>query len=256
MTPRRAVLRFLAAPPAITLVTALAVIVAVAAPAALLPVPAALAAPPAQPTPGPHDATSHHSFSGVDQWVKVFDDPKRADWQKPDEVVKALGLKPGMIVADLGAGTGYFERPLSKAVAPGGIVLAVDTDTDMVRHLADRTRLEGTTNVIPVLADPDQPFLPAGRVDRVLIVDTYHHIDDRLHYFGRMKESMAPGGRVAIVDFHKRPMPVGPPLQHKLPREFVLDEMKQAGWTLAGEETFLPYQYLLLFAPAKGREGT
>jgi ubiquinone/menaquinone biosynthesis C-methylase UbiE len=249
MTRRRAVPRFPATALTVFLAAALAVV------AALLPVPAALAAPPAQPTPGPHDATSRHSFSGVDQWVKIFDDPKRADWQKPEEVVKALGLKPGMIVADLGAGTGYFERPLSKAVAPGGIVLAVDTDTEMVRHLADRTRLEATKNVIPVLADPDQPFLPAGRVDLVLIVDTYHHIDDRLHYFRRMKESMAPGGRVAIVDFHKRPMPVGPPLEHKLPREFVLDEMKQAGWTLAGEETFLPYQYLLVFAPAAGRQG-
>ena len=104
--------------------------------------------------------------------------------------------------------------------------------------------------MLPVLASPDDPFLPRGRVDRVLIVDTYHHIDDRLGYFRRMKEALAPGGRVAIVDFHKRPLPVGPPPEHKLSREFVIGEMRQAGWVLSREETFLPYQYFLLFEPA------
>jgi cyclopropane fatty-acyl-phospholipid synthase-like methyltransferase len=86
-------------------------------------------------------------------------------------------------------------------------------------------------------------------VDRVLIVDAYHHVDDRLDYFGRMKEALAPRGRVAIIDFHKRPLPIGPGLEHKLSREFVLEEMQEAGWVLADEKTFLPYQYFLIFAP-------
>jgi SAM-dependent methyltransferase len=200
--------------------------------------------------PGPHDATARHPFTDLDKWVAIFDDPKRDEWQKPAETAAALGLRPGAIVADLGAGTGYFSRYLSKAVSPGGIVLAVDTEPKMVAHIGARVRKEGTANVVPVLAVPDDPFLPAGRVDRVLIVDTYHHIDGRLGYFDRIKRSLAPDGRVAIVDFHKRPLPVGPPLEHKLAREFVIDEMRQAGWSLADEKTFLPYQYFLLFEPA------
>jgi len=204
-------------------------------------------APPALESP--HDATGHQPFSDVDKWAKIFDDPKRDEWQKPQETVAALGLKPGQIVADLGAGTGYFERHLSRVVAPGGIILAIDPEPEMVRHLALRAMKEQTPNVVPVLALPDEPFLPPGRVDCVLIVDTYHHIDDRLNYFRRMKGALAPGGRVVIIDFHKRPLPVGPPPPHKLAREFVLDEMKQAGWTLAGEKTILPYHYFLIFQP-------
>jgi predicted methyltransferase len=204
----------------------------------------------AREEPHSHDATAHHPFTHVDQWVRVFDDPTRDRWQKPEEITASLRLAPGMVVADLGAGTGYFTAYLSKAVGPRGLVLAIDTEAEMVRHLGARARQEKTTNVLPILAAPDDPFLPQGRVDRVLVVDTYHHIDDRLNYFRRMREALSAKGLVAIVDFHKRPLPVGPPVEHKLDREFVVQEMRQAGWELAEEKTFLPYQYFLLFAPA------
>lgn len=205
---------------------------------------------PAACAEGEDDATSHHPFDDPEKWAKLFDDPARDAWQKPGETVAALGIRPGMIVADIGAGTGYFEAYLSRAVGPGGLVLAIDPEPKMVQHLGRRARKDGLTNVLPVLGSTDEPFLPKGRVDRVLIADTYHHIDDRLAYFGRMREALAPGGQVAVVDFHKRPLPVGPPPEHKLSREHVLDEMRRAGWRLADEKTFLPYQYLLVFEPA------
>jgi ubiquinone/menaquinone biosynthesis C-methylase UbiE len=210
------------------------------------------AAPPAR---GSDDATSHHPFDETEKWAKVFDDPARDAWQKPAETVAALGLRPGMIAADLGAGTGYFESYLSRAVGAGGLVLAIDPEPKMVQYLGQRARREGLTNVVPVLGLNDDPFLPKGRVDRVLIADTYHHIDDRLEYFGRMREVLAPGGTVAVVDFHKRPLPVGPPPAHKLAREQVVDEMQKAGWRLADEKTFLPHQYFLIFAPAAPAAG-
>lgn len=203
----------------------------------------------AQSPEAPHDATSHQSFTDVEKWKRILDDPKRDEWQKPQQVVEALGLGPGNIVADLGAGTGYLERYLSKAVAPGGIVLAIDTEPEMVRQLGQRALKEGTANVVPVLALPQEPFLPPGRADRVLIVDTFHHIDDRIRYVRRLADALAPGGSVVIIDFHKRPLPVGPPPQHKLARDFVVDEMKQAGFRLADEKTFLPYHYFLFFQP-------
>jgi ubiquinone/menaquinone biosynthesis C-methylase UbiE len=198
---------------------------------------------------GSHDATMHHAFTDAEGWSKVFDAADRDDWQKPADVVAGLAIRPGMIVADLGAGTGYFESRLSSAVGPAGLVLAIDPEPDMVKHLGGRARKDGLGNVLPVLGLPDEPFLPRGRVDRVLIVDTYHHIDDRLAYFGRMRDALAPGGRIAVVDFHKRPLPVGPPPEHKLEREFVVNEMTQAGWRLADEKTSLPYQYFLIFEP-------
>jgi ubiquinone/menaquinone biosynthesis C-methylase UbiE len=214
---------------------------------------AASSAAAATATEGPasDDATTHHPFNDPEKWAKVFDDPGRDEWQKPGEVVKALGLKPGMTAADLGAGTGYFMAALSQAAGSGGVVLEIDTEPEMVGYLAKRAKKEALLNVVPVLALYEEPFLPKGRVDRVLIVDTYHHIDDRRAYFTRMRQALAPGGRVAVVDFHKRPLPVGPPPEHKLEREVVVHEMEQAGYRLADEPTFLPYQYFLIFAPAQ-----
>lgn len=199
---------------------------------------------------GAHDATARHSFEDVEHWTRVFDDPARDAWQKPAEMVAALGLAPGATVADVGAGTGYFSRHLSQAVGASGAVLAADTEPALVEHMRRRAEQEGLANVVPILASADNPRLPAAASDVVLIVDTWHHIDDRVKYARRLAAALKPGGRVAIVDFQKRELPVGPPLDHKLAREQVIDEMTQAGYRLAGEPDLLPYQYVLLFTPA------
>jgi ubiquinone/menaquinone biosynthesis C-methylase UbiE len=196
---------------------------------------------------GDHDATSHQSFADVDHWTKVFDDPGRAAWQKPEEVVRALGLRPRMTVADLGAGTGYFSRHLSAAVGPDGAVFAVDPEPKMLERLRARAEAERTANVVPVLASLDDPRLPAGAVDVVLVADAYHHVDDRIAYFTRLRRVLRPGGRIAVVDWQKRDLPVGPPLEHKLAREVVVEEMTSAGYALVAEPDFLPYQYFLIF---------
>jgi ubiquinone/menaquinone biosynthesis C-methylase UbiE len=195
------------------------------------------------------DATSHRRFDDPAYWSKVFDDPGRAAWQKPEELVAALGLRPGQCVADLGAGTGYFSRLLSAAVGPTGTVLAVDPEPNLVAHLRERAEREGSANVVPVLASLDNPRLPAGLVDVVLIVDTFHHIDDRVAYFRRLRQALRPPGRIAIVDWQKRELPVGPEMDHKLAREQVVREMETAGYRLVEEPSILPYQYFLIFQP-------
>jgi SAM-dependent methyltransferase len=195
----------------------------------------------------PYRATTHRSFADVEHWTTVFDDPARDAWQKPKEVVRALGIAPGMRVADLGAGTGYFLGVLSAAVGPTGSVFAVDREPRMVEHLRARAEREGIRNVVPVLASRDDPRLPPGVVDLILVVDTFHHIDERLGYLRAMRRFLSPAGRVAIIDWHERPLPVGPPPEHKLAREQVVREMEDAGWALAGEPDLLPYQYLLIF---------
>lgn len=194
------------------------------------------------------DATSHHPFDNAAYWASVFDDPKRDAWQKPDAIVDALALRPGMWVADLGAGTGYFSKRLSRAVAPG-TVFAVETEPNLITYLRERAEREGTGNVTPVLASVNNPRLPPAALDLILIVDTYHHIDDRLVYFRKLLDVMKPGGRVAIIDWHKRPIPEGPPMDHKLAREQVLDEMQRCGWRLLSEPAVLENQYFLLFTP-------
>ena len=209
----------------------------------------AAAHPTAAETPPDDQATSHHSFENVAQWTKVFDDPARDQWQKPQALVDALKLRPGMHVADLGAGTGYFSRYLAAAVGTQGTVFAVDTEPNLVARLRERAEQETTPNVVPILASPNNPRLPAASIDVVLVVDTYHHIDGRRDYFRKLQSCLARDGRVAIVDWQQRDLPIGPPASHKLAREKVVEEMTAAGYALVGEPTVLPYQYFLIFQP-------
>ena len=190
----------------------------------------------------PH--THRHDFSGAEQWSKYFDDPERDRWQKPHEVIRALGLPPDAVVADVGAGTGYFAVRLAH-MTPRGRVFAVDIEPDMVKYLAERARRENLRNLEAVLGRPDDPRLPA-KVDRVLVVDTYHHIEARSTYFGRLRGDLKPGAEVAIIDFAPE-SPVGPPPASRVPRQRVVDEMQRAGYALSAEHTFLPNQYFLVF---------
>jgi ubiquinone/menaquinone biosynthesis C-methylase UbiE len=165
--------------------------------------------------------------------------------------VAALGLARGSVVADLGAGTGYQSSRQAAAVGPEGTVLAVETEPNLVVHLRARAEREKTPNVVPVLASPAEARLPVGLVDLILVVDTYHHFDDRRTYLRALRRFLRPSGRVAIVDWQKRELPVGPAMDHKLPREQVLEEMRASGYRLAAEHTMLPYQYFLVFAQAE-----
>jgi ubiquinone/menaquinone biosynthesis C-methylase UbiE len=204
------------------------------------------------PDPHTHDATARHPFDDIKKWVGVFDDPGRDKWQKPEQVVRALGLKPGQRVADIGAGTGYFNRHLARAVGRGGKVYAIDIEPQMVEHMIQRAERENTPQVEPILGAPGDPRLPTDGVDLVLIVDTYHHIDSRVRYLKRLAHRLRQGGRVAIVDFEKRELPVGPPLEHKLARDEVVAEFVEAGYSLREEPGGLPYQYFLVFGPGRG----
>ncbi|MET0404877.1 MAG: class I SAM-dependent methyltransferase, partial [Cystobacter sp.] len=162
--------------------------------------------------PGPH-AGHHaggmpHRFENAEEWAKRFEEPGREAWQKPDEVVKALGLAPDARVADIGSGTGYFAVRLARAV-PQGHVYGVDIEPDMARYLGERARREGLGNLTPVLASAEDAKLPEP-VDVALIVDTYHHLGERVAWFKRLGEKLRPGARVAIIDF-RQDSALGPP---------------------------------------------
>ena len=192
--------------------------------------------------------THEHSFGGAEQWAQIFDDPKRDAWQKPHEVIQALALKPDAVVADIGSGTGYFSARFAHMV-PKGRVYGVDTEPDMVKYLAERAKREGLKNVIAVAGTPGDPRLPE-KADLVILVDVFHHVEDRERYFRKLSESLKPGGRVAIIDF-RMDSPDGPPKSARIAPDRVKTELKGAGYALVQEHTFLPNQYFLVFRPAK-----
>jgi SAM-dependent methyltransferase len=193
-------------------------------------------------------AVEHHEhrFSGAERWAAIFDDPARDEWQKPDEVVRALKLAPEAAVADIGAGTGYFATRLARAL-PRGRVYGVDAEPDMVHYLEERAQRENLVNLTPLLARPDDPAIPS-RVDVVIMVDTYHHIPERERYFQLLQKSFRTGGRLAIIDFTLE-SPVGPPVRSRIPAGRVKQEMARAGYRLLEEHKFLPNQYFLIFRP-------
>jgi len=190
----------------------------------------------------------HRHFEDADRWSQVFDDPARDVWQKPAEVVRALALPPDASVADIGAGTGYFSVRLARAV-PQGRVYAVDIAPTMVKHLEARAQREKLANLVARQGSPDDPQLPQP-VDLVVLVDTYHHIGDRETYFRRLRESLARTGRLAIIDF--RPDSPAGPRQGRVAPDAVKAELARAGYRLAAEHDFLPYQYFLVFTPSGG----
>jgi SAM-dependent methyltransferase len=192
----------------------------------------------------PH--THQHQFKDAEKWAHVFDDPKRDAWQKPHEVIRALKLSPDAVVADVGAGTGYFSARLA-TMLPNGRVYAVDVEPDMVKHLAERAQREGRKNMQAVQGVPDDAKLPE-KVDLILFVDVHHHIDHREQYFRNLRSSLKPGGRVAIIDF-RHDAPMGPPKRSRISSERVKAELSTAGYSLAEEHGFLPNQYFLVFKP-------
>jgi predicted methyltransferase len=172
----------------------------------------------------------------------------RDQWQQPQKVVESLALRPGDHVADLGSGSGYFTFRLAEAVGPQGKVYAVDVDRDMNDLVAKASKGKSTGNVEVILALRDDPLLPPIGVDLVFTVNTYHHFENRVAYFKRVRKYLRPGGRIAVIDFDRRAWFEGM-WKHYTPAEFIKREMEQAGYGLQRELMFLDRQSFLIFAP-------
>ncbi len=189
-------------------------------------------------------ATMDHRFDDAERWAAVFEDPERDAWQRPEDVIAWLGLAPDARIADIGAATGYFPVRFAKAV-PDGVVYGLDIEPNLVNFLNLRAFHEGLPNLVALVCTPDDPMLPEP-VDVVFVCNTYHHIGDRVAYFGSLRAKLRDGGRLVIVDFAPGDLPVGPPAGAKLPPEKVRSELESAGFRQL-EERELPHQYYLVF---------
>jgi len=193
------------------------------------------------------DEELHRLHQDSKGYIALLDDPNRDSYQKPHDVIAALGIREGEKIADIGAGSGYFSLRFAHHVGDSGLVYAVDINPDMIRHMNRRIRDMKLQNLRTILADPDDPLLTEGSVDRIFICDTWHHIEKQGDYLRLIKKILKPGGQVVMIDFQKRELPVGPPLGMKISREALLTQMEGGGFRLAAEYTFLPYQYFLVF---------
>ena len=196
-----------------------------------------------------HDHGAAHDLPKFDdpaKWSKAFDDPARDQWQMPERVIGALALPPNAVVADIGAGTGYLAARLARHLK-GGIVYAADIEKAMVAHLAERASTSGLANLRTVLATATSANLPEP-VDLIVLLNVYHHIERRRAYFKRLRPSLKPGGRVAIIDY--RPdAPKGPPQNHRIAPARIVFEMKSAGYRPVASHDFLPRQSFTVFQP-------
>lgn len=202
-----------------------------------------LCVPPASAGEG---AAVPYRFDDVGRWSQVFDAPERVRWQQPDRVIEAIGIQPGEVIADIGAGSGYFTFRFARATGSQGKVYAVEIEHAWLDHLELRAAREGLSNIETVQTGAADSGLPAACCDVIFLCNTYYMIADRVAYLEHLAEALRPGGRVVIIDWLRRPLPRGPALHYKLTTQQVHSEIRQAGLEVVRQPGFLPWQYFFI----------
>ncbi len=200
----------------------------------------------------PQPSASQHGRLFPPQNLGLLEAPDRDEWQRPHQILDALGVADASVVADVGAGSGWFTVRLARRVGPNGRVYAQDVQQEMLAATTRRVRREGLANVTPVLGRGSDPGLPVGTLDAVLLVDVLHEIEDRVTLLANLGQAIKPGGLIGIVDFKPGGAGPGPDAEDRVPPEEVEGAAARAGLVLRRRETFLPFQYFLIF----GRQDT
>jgi ubiquinone/menaquinone biosynthesis C-methylase UbiE len=177
----------------------------------------------------------------------LLEAPDRDLWQRPDQVMDAMGIAEASVVADIGAGSGWFTIRLARRVGPQGLVYAEDVQPEMLTAISRRVQREGLTNVRAVRGQNSDPRLPAASLDAVLVVDAYHEIEDRVTMLANLARALKPQGRLGVVDFKLDGTGPGPSPEERVSPDVVVKDAAKAGLRLLRQEPFLPYQYLLIF---------
>jgi predicted methyltransferase len=198
------------------------------------------------PAPGAADQAKPRGRLFPPQDLGLLNSPDRDQWQRPDQIMDALGIADGSVVADLGAGDGWFTIRLARRVGPNGTVYAEDIQPQMIEAINRRVRREGLSNVRAVRGRPDDPQLPPG-IDAALIVDTYYEIEDPVTVLRNLARSLKPQGRVGVVDFLAGGGGPGPGPEERVDPDSVINAANAAGLRLHGREAVPPFQFLLVF---------
>jgi predicted methyltransferase len=179
----------------------------------------------------------------------LLEPPDREAWQKPEQVMDALQIAEDSVVADLGAGGGWFTIRLARRVGAHGLVYAEDVQRLMIEAIARRVQREGLTNVKTVLGEYDDPFpgLPANALDAVLIVDAFHEMENPVVLLRNVGRALKPSGLIGIIDYQQGEGGPGPDPEDRVAPSVIIETAKGAGLKLVGEDKFLPYQYFLRF---------
>jgi predicted methyltransferase len=213
----------------------------------------AMAAQPARPA---QTKPKGRLFAAQD--LGLLEAPDRDQWQKPDQIMDALGIADGSVVADLGAGSGWFTLRLARRVGPNGLVHSEDIQPQMIEAIQQRLRGENLQNVRQVLGTPSDPRLPSG-LDAALIVDAYHEMDDPadpslvVTLLGNVARALKPQGRLGVVDFVPGGGGPGPEPDQRVKPEAVIKAAAAAGLQLVWREDVPPFLFLLVFGKATGR---
>jgi SAM-dependent methyltransferase len=190
------------------------------------------------------------SSARANGYIWMLEREEREEFQKPAEVMKAFELRPGMKVADVGCGSGYFTVKVAGEIGPEGHVWAIDAWQDMLDYLDRRLQIEGLENVDLVKVERDDPMIPKGQADLILMVDVYHYIKERTAYAEKLRDGLAPGGRLIVVDYIPKPIeerPWGPPPSQHLPEAELTGDLEKAGLRKVKQLDFLPEQYFVVY---------
>jgi predicted methyltransferase len=191
------------------------------------------------------------SYHGA-EWLER---PSREKEERPYDVLKAMELKNGDVVADIGCGTGYFGRKIAKQVAPDGKVYGVDIQPEFIEMLKEFCEKEGITNVVPVLGEVDDPKLPEGELDWIILVDVYHEFQEPEPMLAKMREALKPDGKVALLEYRLfGDSAAHIKIDHRMSVKQVLAEWNPAGFELIDLQEHLPSQHFFIFGKDPDRE--
>lgn len=192
-----------------------------------------------------------------DLQAKMFNRKASNPNNKPDQVLGAIGLKPGQSIADIGSGGGYFSFRFAEAVGEKGKVYAVDTSQEFLGYVRGEAERKGLGNVEPVFASGSELNLPERTLDCVFMRNVTHHIKDREVYFRNLSRYLKPDGRFVVIEYNKgKPISFRRLFGHHVSKEMIIKEMSEAGYILEKEFDFLPEQHFCIFKKAKGLRST
>jgi ubiquinone/menaquinone biosynthesis C-methylase UbiE len=184
--------------------------------------------------------------AGAADWLER---PERQSEENTQQALADLHLKPGMVVADIGAGTGYYSLRIARLVSPGGKVIAVDIQPEMLARLRTEAQTEKLSNVETVLGSASDPKLPTGATDLVLMVDVYHELSQPQSILRHIRAALKPGGRLVLLEYRKEDpkVPIRP--EHKMSVRDVRAEIEPEGFHFEQSVENLPWQHVIFFSP-------